>query len=391
MMTTRIPVRRAMDGARTATLLPALLALLAGAAPASAALAFQASDVRAERECRCVDRDGNEIENCTCIRAPRIEVVAPMASTLFARRAQIGVWIDYEQGDEVDRQGGALLTEVQDDGPAAEAGLRAGDIVLSVDGHSLRDPLPDAEDEEELNLDASIPVQRFTRLVGALEPGEEAEFQVLRDGDRRTVTVTPERTTLSAFGLRGDAPAVIWDGGERLRMDLEALRGRDFELRGRLEEMAERERDLQGRVWRFQAPEAGGVWSFRTDSLEGQNRLHFFGGDPCFALRSRDGEGFAVLARGGNCVDGVELLELNPDLAEYFDASEGSVLVTEVAEESTLGLRAGDVLLAIGGREIRDPDHARRILSSYEMDEEIRLRVLRQGREIEVLGRRRDG
>jgi S1-C subfamily serine protease len=90
-------------------------------------------------------------------------------------------------------------------------------------------------------------------------------------------------------------------------------------------------------------------------------------------------------------VDGVELLELNPDLAEYFEAPDGGVLVTEVSEDSPLGLRAGDVLVAIDGREVRDPDHVRRILASYETDEEVRLRVIRQGREIEVLGRRRDG
>lgn len=130
---------------------------------------------------------------------------------------------------------------------------------------------------------------------------------------------------------------------------------------------------------------------FRGDSLTGQSAFSFFGGDPCFTLERGEGRAFAILAGGGNCVDGVEFVELNPDLAEYFEAADGGVLVTEVSPESTLGLRAGDVLVAVDGREVRDPGHVRRILSSYQGDEEVRLRILRKGQEMEVLGRRRDG
>lgn len=340
-------------------------------------------DVRQE-ECRCVDRDGNEIENCTCMRVPRIEIIRGPVATLMGRRAQIGVWIDDGQDEAVDRQGGALLTEVQEDGPAAEAGLASGDVVIRVDGRALTEPLPEAEDEEELDLDRSIPVQRFVRLVGSLEPGESVQFDILRDGDARTITVTPEAA--GGFGVRvGDAQTLFFDD-ETMRLELEELRQGAEHLREGMKGLRWTEGDQPGQgVWHFRAPEAP------SEPGSGRTAFTFFRGDPCFSMDQREGQGFAILAGGGNCVDGVEFMELNQELAEYFEAGEGGVLVTEVAEESALGLRAGDVVLAIGGREVRDPGHVRRILSSYEDDEDIRLRVLRRGSEIEVLGRRRDG
>jgi S1-C subfamily serine protease len=84
----------------------------------------------------------------------------------------------------------------------------------------------------------------------------------------------------------------------------------------------------------------------------------------------------------------VELVELNPELGEYFGTDRG-VLVADASEESTLGLRPGDVLLAIDGREVQDPAHARRILGSYRDGEELRLRIRRRGEDMEVLGTRR--
>ncbi|MBT8404979.1 MAG: PDZ domain-containing protein, partial [Gemmatimonadetes bacterium] len=112
-----------------------------------------------------------------------------------------------------------------------------------------------------------------------------------------------------------------------------------------------------------------------------------FRGDACMELAGGDGEASVFVFGGGNCIEGVEFVELNPELGEYFGTDEG-ILVARVAESSALGLRAGDVLMAVDGREVRSTDHARRILSSYEPDEEIRLRIMRQGAETEVLARR---
>jgi membrane-associated protease RseP (regulator of RpoE activity) len=397
MMTRRIPgkpVARKGTG-RTPRLRFAVLAVagatiwLGGTRPAAA----QDVTVESRQECRCVDRNGNEIENCTCMRAPRISVVRPLLAAMSPRRSVIGVYIDYGQDDAASAQGGALITEVREDGPADEAGFQEGDLVVSVGGHALTAPLEDAEAEESLDLDQSVAVQRFVHLVGELEPEEPVEFGILRNGERRTLTVTPE-AAMGSFALRvGEEPTLFMDG-ERMRLDLRELRDGELRLRRELEEQAwtEAEAAPRARVWQFQGPEGNAVFRFRGDSLVESGAFTFFESDPCFGMARSQGEGgFSILAGSGNCVDGVELVELNPDLAEYFDAADGGVLVTEVTEESSLGLRAGDVLLTIDGRDVRDAGHVRRILDSYEMSEEIRLRVIRQGREIEVLGRRREG
>lgn len=92
-------------------------------------------------------------------------------------------------------------------------------------------------------------------------------------------------------------------------------------------------------------------------------------------------------ARGG--VADIELVGMNQGLGRYFDVSEG-VLVADIPEDSPLGLRTGDVILAIGGREVRDPAHARAIIGSYRADEAISFEVVRDGRRATVSGTRRD-
>lgn len=396
MTQARSRVGRSRNGAG----LPATFGLVAFAVAGAflwmtrpAPLTAQDVVVGSRQECRCVDRDGNEIENCTCIRAPRVNVVRPLMAGLMQRRSMIGVYVDYAQDEGVEADGGALITEIREDGPAARAGLEAGDVVLRVGGQSLTAPLEDAEAEAALDLDQSVLVQRFVHLVGDLEPEEAVELEVLREGERMTLSVTPERAS-GAFAIRvGEAPALFMDGREML-FDLRGLPGEEEVLRRELEERARARGEAPPRpmVWRFETPEGEAAFRLRGDTVPGPRAWALFESDPCLAMARAGGEGaFSILARSGRCVDGVELLELNPDLAEYFEAPDGGVLVTEVAEDSPLGLRAGDVLVAIDGREVRDPDHVRRILASYETDEEVRLRVIRRGREIEVLGRRRDG
>jgi C-terminal processing protease CtpA/Prc len=74
---------------------------------------------------------------------------------------------------------------------------------------------------------------------------------------------------------------------------------------------------------------------------------------------------------------GIELVSLNADLGEYFGTREG-VLVVRASADSTLPLKGGDVILAIGGRKPTSPMHAMRILRSYDTGETVSIEVLRK-------------
>ena len=67
------------------------------------------------------------------------------------------------------REGGARIESVIEDSPAAGAGLREGDVVVSYDGHEIETPWD------------------LTRAVLKTEPGEQMDIEVLRDGVRKTI------------------------------------------------------------------------------------------------------------------------------------------------------------------------------------------------------------
>ncbi len=67
---------------------------------------------------------------------------------------------------------GALVASVQPDSPAAKAGVKAGDVIQSVDDAAVADP------------------HVLARTVADLKPGEAAKLAVLRDGDKTSLNVT---------------------------------------------------------------------------------------------------------------------------------------------------------------------------------------------------------
>lgn len=80
---------------------------------------------------------------------------------------------------------------------------------------------------------------------------------------------------------------------------------------------------------------------------------------------------------------GIELVRLNPDLGDYFGAREG-VLVVSAPDDSTLALKGGDVITAIGGRKPASPMQAMRILRSYDPGETVTVEVLRKQKRMTV-------
>ena len=82
----------------------------------------------------------------------------------------------------------------------------------------------------------------------------------------------------------------------------------------------------------------------------------------------------------------LELAPLNPDLGQYFGATDG-VLVVSVPKDSELGLKGGDVVLAVDGRKPAGPAHLLRILRSYDREETFKLDVLRHRKRETVTAR----
>jgi S1-C subfamily serine protease len=106
------------------------------------------------------------------------QVAAALAEHGSVRRGYLGVRsqpVDLPPAQKQtlgrDQNTGLLLVGIEDDGPAAQAGLLVGDILVGIAGQSVSDP-------DEL----------LARLVGALV-GQLTPVELLRGGQRTTITV----------------------------------------------------------------------------------------------------------------------------------------------------------------------------------------------------------
>ena len=93
----------------------------------------------------------------------------------FPRR-QVGVSLigmTKQMADSFGVKGGAMISEVRENSPAAKAGLKAGDIIVEVDGKSV------GSDRD------------LIRAMGEKNQGD-VTLTIVRDRNRQTVKVTPE-------------------------------------------------------------------------------------------------------------------------------------------------------------------------------------------------------
>lgn len=91
-------------------------------------------------------------------------------------RAWLGVMIqditpEISEALGIERREGGLISEVREGSPADGAGIRRGDVVVSVNGEKIAD------------------ASALARKLALLEPGVPTEFVVLRDGRERTYSV----------------------------------------------------------------------------------------------------------------------------------------------------------------------------------------------------------
>jgi len=92
------------------------------------------------------------------------------------RRGWLGVQIqavtpDIAESMKLQEAQGALVSQVTEDGPAAKAGIRPGDVILTFDGR-------------EVNSSRSLP-----RMVAETQVGKAVPVTIIRKGSRQTVSV----------------------------------------------------------------------------------------------------------------------------------------------------------------------------------------------------------
>lgn len=215
-------------------------------------------------------------------QAPGERAERPMM-VLDGRGSRLGVMVRDLAAEEAAKSpsGGVTIDEVNAGSPAEKAGLKAGDIVVEYDGERVRS------------------ARQFTRLVQETPEGRSVPLAVLRDGQRQTLSATPEAR---AFSWNMDID------GDRIRREVE--------------------RGVEGlRGFRFDPP----ALDFRFDGRDG----------------------FFLPAGRGRL--GVTLDSMTDQLAEYFGAADGGALVTSVAEDSPAakaGLKAGDVITSVNGEGV---------------------------------------
>jgi predicted metalloprotease with PDZ domain len=118
---------------------------------------------------RKLDEAAREVAELSAqLSSPFVEKFSTFAG-LFGR-AIIGVQLDPASGKD-----GARVLSVSPGGPASEAGMRAGDVIVAVNGTEVK------------GADAS---RQVTKILRDVKPDDKLNVHVLRDGKTRDFTVT---------------------------------------------------------------------------------------------------------------------------------------------------------------------------------------------------------
>ena len=246
---------------------------------------------------------------------------------MLDRRARLGIKVNLQARptDSI----GAYVDAVTPGGPAAQAGIRSGDLITKLNGKSLL--AGGAAEDGDAHAQESRPGLRLIELAARLEPNDTVAVEYRRGKDRRTASV-----------VTAEEPDMVFGPGEGGRFS-----------------------------FRFPGPDRPGpgqrvpAGAFLERFETAGPHWEFFSGSPLGRL---------------------ELAPLNSDLGRYFGTDEG-VLVISAPKDSALGLRGGDVVLAVDGRAPSSPSHLLRILRSYETGETFKLDIMRNRKRETVTAR----
>jgi C-terminal processing protease CtpA/Prc len=257
---------------------------------------------------------------------PPARVTAPHAfEVLGGGGGRIGVSISDVEAGNTKVSTGVVVDSVEDDSPAATAGLKAGDVVVEFDGERVRS------------------VRQFTRLVSETPAGRQVAAAVMRDGQRVSLNVTPREAGGSRLFDNG-----TWRSLERLR-------------------------DFSVTVPPIPAPPSRPVPTPRAPRAPSAPR------PPAF-------EGF--MWSMGNQL-GVTVSELSDQLGEYFGTKTGVLVasVADGSAAAKAGVKAGDVIVSINGEAVENGGDLRRETRRVDSGEEFTLTVVRDRKSVTLKGK----
>lgn len=238
---------------------------------------------------------------------------------VYTGRATLGINLDLEPTEL-----GVRVVGVSPGGPAADAGVVVDDVIVAIEGTDLT------------GLGPPSPTDRLLEQTSDLSAGQSVALRVLRDGDYHDLTVQTRETAPWVVA----SPKMVTPAMPRMP----AMPSMPSFVQG--------VQGVQGRQG------AQGVQGVQGVQVAPGYRLSFFGYTPWADL---------------------ELVPLTPGLGAYFGVDKG-LLVVRAAADGPFGFRDGDVILDISGREPMDPQHALRILSSFEPGETMRVTIMRERR-----------
>ena len=229
----------------------------------------------------------------------------------------LGVYLEEVNADRVKELGlaeerGAIVMKVVEGSPAAKAGLKENDVIVSFNGRRIES------------------VREMQRLLNETPAERNVSIEVIRGGNHQNLTATLSKRSQSFAGQL----APDWQG-----------------------------QFLQGEEGRKRADEA------RKHAEEFLKHRESFKNFPEFGNFSFVNPGEFTFFRGGRLGIGVE--SLTEQLSEYFGVKEGrGILVSQVNENSPAskaGLKAGDVIIAIDNEKI---DSVNALLTALSKKEE---------------------
>jgi len=309
---------------------------------------------------------------------------------------------------------GVLVMFVDDNGPAARAGIEEGNRIASMNDVDLRAAHEDAGDD----FVGTTKVRRLQREISALHAGDNVDLRVYANGEYRTVRLRAGRASDSphrgrTFIITGEgtklgagAFPLGFDGalmGDQVRRALEQAMdntGRALEGLGRgfgRMQLRDNDFDLPDIDATPRAPRARPiepVEPIHIEPLEPSRLRHAAPPKVPFATALLDDSSItpptmaaAALADGmlprqappaALDIAGLQLVAVGSELASYLGkGSERGLLVVEVPEWARRSLRSGDVVLAVDGTPVRSNDGADDITIALPRYREAQLDILR--------------